>query len=98
MTPTNTPSKGNPVVYPNPVSGPTVSVQVPLKSPGDVTIKIFTLAFRQVAVQTQSQVPVGVDITVPLVDKSGISLANGLYYFVIETYGQRWVNKVLVLR
>jgi len=97
-TATNTPSHGYPVVYPNPVSGPTVSVQVPLKSPGDVTIKIFTLAFRQVAVQTQSQASVGVDITVPLVDKSGISLANGLYYFVIETYGQRWVNKVLVLR
>ena len=98
MTPTNTPSKGNPVVYPNPVSGPTVSVQVPLKSPSNVTIKIFTLAFREVATLAQNQVSVGVDIVVPLVDKSGIPLANGLYYFVIEANGQRWVNKVLVLR
>jgi len=97
-TATNTPSTGNPVVYPNPVSGPTVTVQVPLRRPSNVSIKIFTIAFRLVATQTQTQQPVGVDIVVPLIDKSGVALANGLYYFVIEANNQRWIKKVLVIR
>ncbi|HTA76826.1 MAG TPA: T9SS type A sorting domain-containing protein, partial [bacterium] len=97
-TVTNTPSTGNPVVYPNPVTGPTVNIQIPLKKSSDVKIKIFTLAFRVVATQEQFQQPVGVDVVVPLIDKSGIALANGLYYFVIEANGQRWIKKVMVIR
>jgi len=31
-------------------------------------------------------------------DKSGINLANGLYYFIIKANGQRWMTKVLVLK
>jgi hypothetical protein len=97
-TVTNTPSTGNPVVYPNPVSGPTVSIQLPLKKTSDVIVKIFTLAFREVATQEVFQAQVGVDMTVSLVDKSGVTLANGLYYFEIEANNQRWINKVLVIR
>jgi hypothetical protein len=40
----------------------------------------------------------GSTLTVSLSDKSGMPLANGLYYFVIQAGGQKWVNKVLVLR
>ncbi len=97
-TPTGTALPKNPLVYPNPATGSTVEIQVPITKASNVTIKIFTLALRVVQVHTESMLPMGVDVTVPLIDKYGYGLANGLYYFVIEANGQRWVNKVLVLR
>jgi hypothetical protein len=103
-TPTNTATASgtalpkSPSVYPNPVTGGTVQIQVPLTRASSVTIKIFTLAMREVQIHTESMLPIGVDVTLPLVDKYGYGLANGLYYFVIEANGQRWINKVLVLR
>jgi len=75
-----------------------VSIQVPLRRPSNVMVKVFTLAFREVAVQEQFSVPVGVDVVVPLVDKSGMALANGLYYFEIEANDSSWIKKVLVIR
>jgi GH18 family chitinase len=97
-TPTSTPSKGEPVVYPNPVTGPTTGVQIPIQTATRVSLKIFTLAFREVRTIDEGIVPVGVSLSVDLSDKQGVPLANGLYYFVIEAGPSKWVSKVLVLR
>jgi hypothetical protein len=40
----------------------------------------------------------GTDMAITPLDKSGVSLANGLYYFAINVNGQKWIDKVLVLR
>lgn len=63
----------------------------------DVTVRIFTVAFREVQVVTAAQV-MGNRMTISLTDKTGNSLANGLYYFGIEADGQKWIVKVLLLR
>jgi flagellar hook assembly protein FlgD len=101
-TVTNTPAVAEvPVLYPNPVmgSGP-VSLQVVLQNPADsVDIKVFTIAFRKVTEQTESQVPAGVStFAVDLKDKTGVPLANGLYYMVVKTPQGRTVLKLLILR
>jgi hypothetical protein len=62
-----------------------------------VEVQIFTLAFRKVQTIAVAQVA-GNSLTVPLVDKSGVPLANGLYYFVVHVGAQKWILKVLVLR
>jgi hypothetical protein len=74
-----------------------VHIPVPITFPSDVKIQIFTIAMREVKVETFPQVQVGQDVTVLLIDKAARTLANGLYYFVIEADGQRWTVKVLVL-
>jgi hypothetical protein len=87
----------NPVVYPNPVRGTTVNLQLPGNNLTHVEVQIFTLSFRELRTINVPQV-IGNTLTVPLVDKSGVGLANGLYYFVIHANGQKWLVKVLVLR
>jgi len=94
MTPTNT---GNAVIYPNPATGTTVSIQLPMMNAANVKVQIFTLAFREVQTINVAQVA-GNTLVVPLIDKSGVNLANGLYYFVIHANGRKWMVKVLVLR
>jgi hypothetical protein len=86
-----------PVVYPNPVTSSTASIQLPLSNASNVTVEIFTVAMRRVQTVSAPQV-IGDTLTVKMIDKSGINLADGLYYFVIQTNGQKWTNKVLVLR
>jgi hypothetical protein len=96
-THTPTPLASQPVVYPNPVTGPVVSIQLPVANASDVSVKIFTLSMRLVQTIDVSQVA-GIVLTVPLADKNGMALANGLYYFLVRINGQKWVEKVLVLR
>lgn len=96
-TPTQTSGTGNPVIYPNPVTSSSATIQLPEANATNVKIQIFTIAFREVQTIKVAQV-VGQTIQVPLVDKSGMPLADGLYYFVIQANGQKWTNKVLVLR
>jgi hypothetical protein len=86
-----------PVVYPNPVTSSTTSIQLPVNDATNVKVQVFTVAMRQV--QTIS-VPMvfGNTLTVQMVDKGGVNLADGLYYFVIQANGQKWTNKVLLLR
>lgn len=86
-----------PVVYPNPVTSSTASIQLPVSNASNVTVQVFTVAMRQVQSVNVSQV-IGDTLTVRTIDKSGINLANGLYYFVIQANGQKWTNKVLILR
>ncbi|HTA76623.1 MAG TPA: polysaccharide lyase family 7 protein [bacterium] len=96
-TPTNTSGQGNPVIYPNPVTSSTVTLQLPMANATNVKVRIFTIAFREVQTLNAAQVA-GNSLIVNLVDKSVTPLANGLYYFVIQAEGQRWTNKVLILR
>lgn len=103
LTPTLTPSatvervNSNPVVYPNPAAGSTVNLQLPGNNLTDVKVRIFTLSFREAQTIDVPQV-MGNRLTIPLIDKSGAVLANGLYYFVIQANGKKWMTKVLVLR
>lgn len=86
-----------PVLYPNPVTGNSITLQLPGNNLAEVKVEIFTLAFREVKTVTMPQVP-GDSLTITLVDKFGNSLANGLYYFRVSIGLQKWVLKVLVLR
>jgi hypothetical protein len=87
----------SPVVYPNPVTSDTVNLQLPVNNAANVTVEIYTVAFRGVKTTHISQVG-GNIVAINLIDKAGVQLADGLYYFVIQVNGQRWINKVLVLR
>ena len=61
-------------------------------------IQIFTVAFREVQNETIPNLPAGTSkVPVPLVDREGKPLANGLYYVLITANGKRWVLKLLIL-
>lgn len=65
----------------------------------DLTVGIFTIAFRKVQEKTFLAVGPGLtDLTLPLTDKVGIPLANGVYYVVLETGTERSIQKLLILR
>ena len=89
------------VIYPNPATGDTVYVQIP-DYPGtqDVTIQIYTVGFRLVKQVSLTQVKGNTDELLTLLDKSGITLSNGLYYIRVSTpaNGGMWISKLLVLR
>jgi len=86
-----------PVVYPNPVTSDTLSIQLPVSNSTNVSVGVYTVAMRQVKTVSVPQV-FGDTMTVQAIDKAGIKLANGLYYFMIQANGQKWMSKVLVLR
>lgn len=89
------------IVYPNPATGPgPVTLQISLGAPASkVTIEVFTLAFRKVNEINLSNIPAGtLDVTLPLTDRGGIPLANGLYYVVIQTPQGRFITKLLIIR
>jgi len=96
-TPTQTSGPGNPVIYPNPCTSSNATIQLPVSNAANVKIQIFTLAFREIQTIKVAQVA-GNSLSIPLIDRGGNSLANGLYYFVIQIDGNRWINKVLVMR
>ncbi len=91
------PSTSSPVVYPNPATSDTASIQLPIANAANVKVAVLTIAMREVKTMSTAQV-IGSVLTVQLTDKGGMRLANGLYYFVIQINGQKWMNKVLVLR
>lgn len=96
-TPTAALTVNSPVVYPNPVTSSTASIQLPMANASNVKVQMFTVAMREVQTTVVPQV-VGNTLMVQLTDRTGVSLANGLYYFIIQANGQKWMNKVLVLR
>jgi hypothetical protein len=62
-------------------------------------VKLYTTAFRMVQEVTLPNLPAGpVKTQVPLVDKKGHLLANGLYYIVIFTPQGHSVGKLLITR
>jgi hypothetical protein len=87
-----------PVVYPNPSDGGPVQVlPPPYAGTSNVTIEIFTTAFRRVSHQTLLSQPYG-PLTIQMVDDWNNPLASGLYYIVIQTNSGKSVGKILILR
>ncbi len=99
-TATRTPAPpAKPVLYPNPVStGGVAQLNPGLTFESNVSIEIFTTAFRKVADLTYYNVQPGVSVPIPLADEWGTPLANGLYYVVVQTNRGRNILKLLVLR
>ena len=85
-TPTPEPSVGVPVIFPNPVNvGFSTGIQLPnYPGIGEVTIQIFTTAFRRVNWFSQPEAGGSVE-TLPLTDRWGHPLADGLYYVVVQS-------------
>ena len=88
------------LVYPNPSDGRVqVRMHVPLKSVTDVKVKVFTTSFRKVQdLEFLALGPPGLEMILPMTDKWGANLANGLYYVEVLT-DQGWLTaKWLILR
>ncbi len=71
-----------------------------MPAPADeVVVTVYTTAFRKVNNVTAVNLPAGTsDIPLPLVDKAGVLLGDGLYYLAVKTPQGRMVLKLLVLR
>jgi hypothetical protein len=88
----------DPVIYPNPATGPgPVLLSVPLTGTADVQIQVYTSAFRRVNSLSFTNVTPGTPLPIPLTDRFGNPLANGVYYLVVQAQGKHWVIKLLVL-
>ena len=96
-TPTASLAQAAPVVYPNPATGSTVTLAMPQTTSTNVTVSLYTVSMRMVRTIEAENLN-SPNLVVTLIDKGGVSLANGLYYFVILANGQKWTDKVLVLR
>ena len=88
------------VLYPNPVTGNSFTVQVAGMATTDkVQVQILTTSFRLVNELTfHSEGPGTVNLMVPTADSTGVQLANGVYYVVIRTEGARITLKLMLLR
>jgi hypothetical protein len=86
----------HPVLYPNPVTGEQVTLTLPSVS-GQVTVEIFTLSFRELQTIKVQENGDGF-LVIPLLDREGNRLANGLYYLRVSGGGQKWTLKLLVLK
>ncbi|MGH7739818.1 MAG: hypothetical protein ACREL1_06690 [bacterium] len=89
-----------PVIFPNPVSGDgPVSLWVP--GPfvhGKVQLRIFTTAFRMVHQINDFNQTGGKAVALPVKDRSGTALADGLYYVEVESPRSQWIVKLLILK
>jgi hypothetical protein len=65
---------------------------------GTVRIEVFTTAFRKVNAPPPSQQAGGATVDLPLTDKGGSPLANGLYYVVVNSPAGKSILKLLLLR
>jgi hypothetical protein len=94
-------SISKPVVAPNPVSGNSQTVTLWVNNPtiGNLHVKLYTIAFREVNEQVFNHVSAGVTgLTIDLHDKRGNQLADGLYYIVVSGNIARGMTKLLILR
>ncbi len=90
-----------PTVFPNPATGSQVHIEVPAYTGTlDVTVQVFTIAFRLVKEETFSQVLGGTDLPLTLIDKQGAFLADGVYYIKVSTPATHdsSIVKLLVLK
>jgi rhamnogalacturonan endolyase len=89
-----------PIPFPNPAPGPTVTATFTLRDPSPwVHVEVFTTAFRKVNQISLVNVPAGpARVSLPLTDKNGSPLANGVYYLVVVNQQGRAIGKLLVLR
>ncbi|HJT23299.1 MAG TPA: hypothetical protein VJ873_01900, partial [bacterium] len=100
QTVTSTPqSAATPIVFPNPSTGGPVNVlAAAYTGTANVSVEIFTTAFRRVQAQSYANLPYG-PIKIEMQDDWQHPLASGLYYVVIQVDGQpRTVTKLLLLR
>ena len=85
------------VIYPNPSDGSVPpALIIPVNSATTLKVKIFTAAFRKVWEGDYSGIaPPEYKMTLPLADKWGVPLANGLYYVKVDTnlgfYRIKWL-------
>ncbi len=86
------------MAYPNPCSGSEVHLSLPLKTPGNVKIQVYTIGSRKVRECDFHQYPVGQEVILTLTDDGGTALANGLYYVRVTTPGASRIIKLLVIR
>ena len=87
------------MLYPNPTDGSQpFSILVPLATPADVNVRIFTTAFRKILERDFLDQPVGVPVSVTLDDREGKPLASGLYYVVVTTRQGKSIGKLLLIR
>ncbi len=88
------------ISYPNPAEASQVTVTVQLDSAlTSAHLKVFTLVFRKVRDINLGNLAVGLwSYTLDLRDDRGGTLANGLYYLVLDWPQGRQVSKLLVLR
>jgi hypothetical protein len=70
---------------------------LPAGTTGDVLVRIYTTALRRVAEERYPEVTAPV-LRLPLRDRKGAPLSNGVYHVVLETSGGRMTTKWLVLR
>ncbi len=66
--------------------------------PSNVTVKIFTVAFRLVQERTYLNVASGTPVPLELVDRKGSPLASGLYYVVVTTSAGQSIGKLMILK
>jgi hypothetical protein len=86
--------------YPDPSNGSPINFPVQVQGPSEVTLSVFTLAFREIY---NEKVPITGEQTLQwdLKDREGNTVANGLYYVRIQITGPQnstTILKVLVLR
>jgi hypothetical protein len=88
-----------PVLFPNPIKGDDpIQIAVYFSQPHDyVTVKIFTTAYRKIYQRTWPYVPAGA-YSLTLDDFNAQATSNGLFYAVITTPSNKWLNKFLILR
>jgi len=69
-----------------------------LEKTSEVTIAVYTTAFRKVNHLEYSNVQPGENVPIPLDDQWSRPLANGLYYLVMDDGRERYVLKLIILR
>jgi hypothetical protein len=88
------------VLFPNPVrtNGPVSLVLPAYSGKATVTVQIVTTAFRLVNQKSFSNQTGASLIALPITDKKGTPLADGLYYVIVQSPAGRLIEKLLVLR
>jgi len=86
-------------VFPNPVTTGTVTV-LPQAYGGssDVTVYLYTSAFKLVATKRFPMVPAGRTVSLELVDDWGQDLADGVYYVAVVTKRNRKTATLVLAR
>jgi hypothetical protein len=69
-----------------------------LAASGEIKVTLFSLALRKILEADFPNVNPGTDVSFNLTDKSGVSLANGLYYVRIQWPAGQSILKLLILR
>ena len=64
----------------------------------DVTVQVYTSAFKLVLLKTYPGVPSGTTVKVDLLDNWGQELASGVYYCFVTTNTSRKSSTLVIVR